>query len=94
MLAAGAVCRAVDFVMRNECDVKRAFACVRPPGHHSGANGRTAAAETQGFCLINNVAVAAHYARITYGLKRVAVFDFDVHHGNGTEGRKKQRLVE
>jgi acetoin utilization deacetylase AcuC-like enzyme len=75
--AAGAGVRAVDAVMRRE--VHNAFCAVRPPGHH---------AETQramGFCLFNNVAVAAHHARAVYDAERIAVVDFDVHHGNGTQ---------
>ena len=75
--AAGSGLRAVDAVMRRE--VHNAFCAVRPPGHH--AESRRA----MGFCLFNNVAVAAHYAREIYGAERVAVVDFDVHHGNGTQ---------
>lgn len=75
--AAGAVLRSVDMVMRGEAD--NAFCAIRPPGHHAG---RTTA---MGFCLFNNVAVAAHWARSNWGLSRIAVIDFDVHHGNGTQ---------
>ena len=75
--AAGAVCAAVDAVARGE--VANAFCAVRPPGHH--AEPGTA----MGFCLFNNVAVGAHQARALHGLHRVAVVDFDVHHGNGTQ---------
>lgn len=75
--AAGSVMKAVDLVMADE--VSRAFCCVRPCGHH--AEG----ARAMGFCLFNNVAVGARYAQDRYGLKRIAVVDFDVHHGNGTE---------
>jgi acetoin utilization deacetylase AcuC-like enzyme len=56
-----------------------AFAAVRPPGHHAEP------ARAMGFCLFNNAAVAAHHARARWGLRRVAVVDFDVHHGNGTQ---------
>ena len=75
--AAGAVVLATDLVMRGEC--RRAFCAVRPPGHH--AERRRAL----GFCLYNNVAVGAMHALDRHGLDRVAVIDFDVHHGNGTE---------
>ncbi|OYY06574.1 MAG: deacetylase, partial [Mehylophilales bacterium 35-46-6] len=75
--AAGAVVEAVDLVMAGE--VENAFCCVRPPGHHAGRNGAS------GFCIFNNVAVGAAHALNQYGLKRVAILDFDVHHGDGTE---------
>ncbi len=77
MRAAGAVCAAVDAVLAGEAD--NAFCAVRPPGHHA------AAGNTMGFCVFNNVAVGVEQARQVHGLKRVAVADFDVHHGNGTE---------
>jgi acetoin utilization deacetylase AcuC-like enzyme len=75
--AAGAACAAVDAVMAGEA--KNAFCAVRPPGHHAER------AQAMGFCLFNNVAIAALQARAVHGLKRVAVIDFDVHHGNGTQ---------
>lgn len=75
--AAGALCMAVDAVMAGE--VKRVFCAVRPPGHHAER------AQAMGFCLFNNVAIGAAHAREAHGLKRVAVLDFDVHHGNGSE---------
>ncbi|MFO1283095.1 MAG: histone deacetylase family protein [Burkholderiales bacterium] len=75
--AAGAVVLATDLVMRGEC--RNAFCAVRPPGHH--AERRRA----MGFCLYNNVAVGVAHALEAHGLDRVAVVDFDVHHGNGTE---------
>jgi acetoin utilization deacetylase AcuC-like enzyme len=75
--AAGAVCAAVDAVMRSE--IRNAFCAVRPPGHHAEP------ARAMGFCLFNNVGVGAFHARAAHGLKRVAVVDFDVHHGNGTQ---------
>jgi acetoin utilization deacetylase AcuC-like enzyme len=75
--AAGAVVMGVDLVMRGE--TATAFCAVRPPGHH--AERRRA----MGFCLFNNVAVGAAYALAEHGLQRVAIIDFDVHHGNGTE---------
>ena len=75
--AAGAAVRATDMVASRE--VAAAFCSVRPPGHHAER------ARAMGFCLFNNVAVAAAHALDAHGLKRVAVVDFDVHHGNGTE---------
>ena len=75
--AAGAAVHAVDLVLRGT--VANAFAAVRPPGHHAEP------ARPMGFCLFNNAAVAAQHARAEHGLKRVAVVDFDVHHGNGTQ---------
>jgi acetoin utilization deacetylase AcuC-like enzyme len=75
--AAGAVCAAVDAVVAGEG--RNAFCAVRPPGHHAE---RT---QAMGFCLFNSVAIAARRARDVHGLARVAVVDFDVHHGNGTQ---------
>jgi acetoin utilization deacetylase AcuC-like enzyme len=75
--AAGALVAAVDAVMRGTAT--RAFCAVRPPGHHATSD------QAMGFCLFNNVAVAAAHAIATHGLKRVAIADFDVHHGNGTQ---------
>eukprot|EP00002_Diphylleia_rotans_P009679 TRINITY_DN20051_c0_g1_i1.p1 TRINITY_DN20051_c0_g1~~TRINITY_DN20051_c0_g1_i1.p1 ORF type:complete len:762 (+),score=126.12 TRINITY_DN20051_c0_g1_i1:75-2360(+) len=81
--AVASVCDAVDRVLSGSA--RNVFCIVRPPGHHAGRNGRTANASSQGFCLFNNSAVGAKYARIVRHVSRVAVFDFDVHHGNGTE---------
>ena len=75
--AAGAAVLGVDLVMQAE--VGQAFCAVRPPGHHAGR------ARAMGFCLFNNIAVGAYHALNRYGLERVAIVDFDVHHGNGTE---------
>lgn len=75
--AAGAAVRAVDLVMNGE--VENVFCAIRPPGHHAEA-GRA-----MGFCIFNNVAVGVGHALEHYGLQRVAIADFDVHHGNGTE---------
>jgi acetoin utilization deacetylase AcuC-like enzyme len=75
--AAGAGVLAVDLVMKGEAGT--AFCAVRPPGHHA------CRARPMGFCIFNNVAVAARHAIDAHGLERVAVIDFDVHHGNGTE---------
>jgi acetoin utilization deacetylase AcuC-like enzyme len=75
--AAGAASAAVDAVLEGEA--KNAFCAVRPPGHHAESS------RAMGFCLFNNVAVAAHRARTKHGLERVAIADFDVHHGNGSQ---------
>lgn len=75
--AVGAGLAAVDAVMTNAAS--QAFCQVRPPGHHAESN------RAMGFCLFNNIAIAAHYARAKHGAERVAVVDFDVHHGNGTQ---------
>jgi acetoin utilization deacetylase AcuC-like enzyme len=75
--SAGAVLEAVDQVMSGA--LRNAFCAVRPPGHHARP------AHAMGFCFFNNVAVAARHALAVHGLARVAVIDFDVHHGNGTE---------
>ena len=78
-LSAGAAVGAVDAVGRGV--TRRAFACARPPGHHA----RVEAA--MGFCLFNNVAIAARYAQLAYGWERIFILDWDVHHGNGTQER-------
>jgi acetoin utilization deacetylase AcuC-like enzyme len=75
--AAGAVVAAVDMVLDGEA--RNAFCCVRPPGHHAERD------KAMGFCFYNNVAVGAAHAMEAHGLERVAIVDFDVHHGNGTE---------
>ncbi|TAF79687.1 MAG: histone deacetylase family protein [Curvibacter sp.] len=75
--AAGAALAATDAVMAGE--LENAFCSVRPPGHHACKG------EGMGFCIFNNVAVAARHALERHGLQRVAIVDFDVHHGNGTE---------
>ena len=75
--SAGAALAATDAVMAGE--LENAFCAVRPPGHHACRE------QAMGFCFINNVATAAKYALERHGLKRVAIADFDVHHGNGTE---------
>ena len=74
---AGGAMAGVDAVM--EGWAKAAFVATRPPGHHAESN------RAMGFCLFNNVAIAAFHARARWGLKRIAVVDFDVHHGNGTQ---------
>ncbi|MBZ0126374.1 MAG: deacetylase [Rhodocyclales bacterium] len=75
--SAGAGILATDLVMAGE--VENAFCSVRPPGHHAER------AKAMGFCFLNNIAIAAAHALEVHGLERVAVVDFDVHHGNGTE---------
>ena len=75
--AAGAAVEATNLVMAGHAD--NAFCCVRPPGHHAESD------RAMGFCLFNNVAVGVAHALHQFGLERVAILDFDVHHGNGTE---------
>lgn len=75
--AAGAAVLGVDLVMRGAVDA--VFCSVRPPGHHAERN------RAMGFCIFNNVAVGAAHAMAAHGIERVAILDFDVHHGNGTE---------
>ncbi len=77
LYAAGAAVMGVDLVMTGK--VRNAFCNTRPPGHHAGR------ARAAGFCIFNNVAIAAAHAMERYGLERVAIADFDVHHGDGTE---------
>jgi hypothetical protein len=79
---AGTACRAVDIVMTSSAT--NVFTCTRPPGHHAGRYGRTEGCLSTGFCLLNNAAIALVYARVRWGLERVAVVDIDVHFGNGT----------
>jgi acetoin utilization deacetylase AcuC-like enzyme len=80
--AVGAVTSAVDAVMRGEA--KNAFCAIRPPGHHAEPG------HAMGFCLFNSIAIAARYAQAAYGIGRVAIVDFDVHHGNGTQAVAEQ----
>ena len=75
--ATGAVLEAADAVMRG--DVSSAFCAVRPPGHHATAT------RGMGFCIFNHVAIAARHLQKKHGLERIAIIDWDVHHGNGTE---------
>jgi acetoin utilization deacetylase AcuC-like enzyme len=77
--AVGAGLRAVDAVMDKSSGIANAFCQVRPCGHHAET------ARAMGFCIFNNVAIAAMYARAKHGAERIAVVDFDVHHGNGTQ---------
>lgn len=77
LYSAGAAAQAVDLVMTSA--YKHVFCAIRPPGHHAGR------AHSAGFCLFNNVAVGAAHAMVQYGLERILIVDFDVHHGDGTE---------
>lgn len=75
--AVGGVLKAIDAVMKGEVD--NAFCAVRPPGHHAEMD------KPMGFCYFNNVAIGARYLQKEYGIERVGIIDFDVHHGNGTQ---------
>jgi acetoin utilization deacetylase AcuC-like enzyme len=77
LLSAGGAIAACDFVMGGAG--RRAFSAGRPPGHHAEVD------QSMGFCLFNNVAIAARYLQQKYGVKKIAIVDFDVHHGNGTQ---------
>ncbi len=77
LLAAGGVLKAIDQLMLGEID--SAFCAVRPPGHHAEVD------KAMGFCYFNNVAIGARYLQRQWGVQRVAIIDFDVHHGNGTQ---------
>lgn len=76
-LAVGALTKGIDLLVEGEID--NGFALIRPPGHHAEAH------RSMGFCLFNNVAIAARYAMSYYGMKRVMIVDWDLHHGNGTQ---------
>jgi acetoin utilization deacetylase AcuC-like enzyme len=89
--AAGGVCYAIDEVVSPGGSGRNAFVAVRPPGHHAGFRGHVASSASCGFCIFNSVAVGALHALDTIeGVNRVAIVDFDVHHGNGTEEIVKQ----
>ncbi len=77
LLAAGGVMSAVDAVMNKK--IKNAFCAIRPPGHHAERD------KAKGFCIFNNVAIGARYVQKKFGLKKVLIVDWDVHHGNGTQ---------
>lgn len=77
ILAAGGVLNAIDGVMQG--DIETAFCAVRPPGHHAEID------KAMGFCYFNNVAIGARYLQRQWGVERIAIIDFDVHHGNGTQ---------
>jgi len=76
-MAAGAAIAAVEAVLDGRAD--NAFALIRPPGHHATPN------QPMGFCLFNNIAIAARHAMMSFGIERIAIVDYDVHHGNGTQ---------
>lgn len=76
-LAVGGILETIRMVMNG--DIDNAFCAVRPPGHHAEKN------QAMGFCYFNNVAIAARFLQMEYGVKRVGIIDFDVHHGNGTQ---------
>lgn len=76
-LAAGAVVKATEMIVSGEAD--NAFALVRPPGHHAEAD------RTSGFCIFNNIAIAAHYGLAKLNLEKILIVDWDLHHGNGTQ---------
>lgn len=82
-LAAGGLIKACEEIIGKK--ITNAFALVRPPGHHAGINGRALNAPSLGFCIFNNVAIAAAKLMKKFGLKRIAILDFDCHHGNGTQ---------
>jgi acetoin utilization deacetylase AcuC-like enzyme len=77
MLAVGGIIETVKLVMEGKLD--NAFCAVRPPGHHAEPN------KAMGFCYFNNVAIAAKYLQMEWGIKKIGIVDFDVHHGNGTQ---------
>ncbi|HET9918271.1 MAG TPA: hypothetical protein VFQ30_00420, partial [Ktedonobacteraceae bacterium] len=77
LYAAGGAMNAVSAVLQGE--VRNAYALLRPPGHHAMKN------HAMGFCIFNNTAIAAHHARNAFGLERIMIVDWDVHHGNGTQ---------
>ena len=79
MLAAGGVIKAVDEVMDESNSLKHVFALIRPPGHHATPN------KGMGFCIFDNIAIAAEHLKREYGINRVLIADWDVHHGNGTQ---------
>jgi acetoin utilization deacetylase AcuC-like enzyme len=80
--AAGIACRGIDIIFEGQDS--NVFCCIRPPGHHAGRHGCTKGCISTGFCLLNNAAIALTYARIQWGIKKIAVVDIDVHYGNGT----------
>lgn len=78
-LSAGGVINAVDAVMDTSNNLRQVFALVRPPGHHASTQ------QGRGFCIFNNSAIAAEHLKREYGIKRILIVDWDVHHGNGTQ---------
>jgi acetoin utilization deacetylase AcuC-like enzyme len=86
LAAAGTACHAVDLVLDGKA--RNVFCAVRPPGHHAFFD------KSMGFCIFNNSAVAAAHAMQAHGLKRAAIVDFDVHHGNGTQDIVQRKLTD
>ncbi len=84
--AVGATCRAVNHVIHE--NEKRAFCAIRPAGHHATY------AQAMGFCLFNNIFIAARHAQTTHDIKKIAIVDFDVHHGNGTQDLVRKHNIE
>lgn len=80
LLAAGGCFKGLDLILGKDSGYRSFFAAVRPPGHHASRSAGS------GFCIFNNIAVGSEYAMQKYGIKRVAIIDFDAHHGNGTQG--------
>ncbi len=83
LLAAGGLLKAIDLVMEGK--IENGFALVRPPGHHAERN------RAMGFCLFNNVALGAEYLRKKYGMEKILIVDWDLHHGNGTQNSFYER---
>lgn len=81
--ATGAACKAIDLLIAG--NIQHVFCATRPPGHHATSN------QSMGFCLFNHIAIAALYAQQEYDLARIAIVDFDVHHGNGTQDIVKDK---
>jgi acetoin utilization deacetylase AcuC-like enzyme len=81
----GAACNAIDLLFTQTQDSQHIFCATRPPGHHASSN------QAMGFCLFNHIAIAALYAQQKYNLARIAIVDFDVHHGNGTQDIVKNK---
>lgn len=79
LLAAGGCFKGLDLIFGRDSKYKKFFAVVRPPGHHASRNAG------RGFCIFNNAALSAKYAYLRYGVERIAIIDFDAHHGNGTQ---------
>lgn len=77
-MAVGGVLTAIDKVLNNQWE--NSFAVIRPPGHHSGAKNTI-----NGFCVYNNVAIGALYCQKKHKMKKIAIFDWDIHHGDGTQ---------
>ena len=79
LLAAGGCFMGLDLILKSENESRKFFAVIRPPGHHAFRSAGS------GFCIFNNAALSARYARTKYGVEKIAIIDFDAHHGNGTQ---------